>query len=181
MRIIYIKANDVWEYFHENHVIERKCIAEDTTFDVKAYAYMENDTITLTVESEGKIYECIAASTKEDCEDAVEDVYEFYMYCNIDNLEEDFDEGESEDDAINDREDQLFYAVYDFLNVVAEEEDLDRDDGQELIRRVLEDILEYLYKKYRLKIRRPMFLEDGKGNEVFVEYPYGYMNTESGI
>ncbi len=180
MRVVYFDPDEVWKYFRENH--ERKCIAEDTTFDVQAYARNQNGTITLTVESEGKIDECFSVSTEEECKEAVENIYEFYIY-DVDNPEEDFDEGESEseDDVISDREDQLFYAVYDFLNVVAEEEDLDCDDGQELIRRVLEDILEYLYKKYRLKIRRPMFLEDGGGNEVFVEYPYGYMNTESGI
>ena len=76
--------------------------------------------------------------------------------------------------AIDEREEELDDALMYFLEAACEGQPcifLDDDEIEE----IKDHFCEYLWKKYKLHIYRPMWLEDENGEEFFSNYPYEVM------
>lgn len=80
------------------------------------------------------------------------------------------------EDEIYEREDELDFAIKDFLAAVLMEKNGDAvaaEYGKDFVSAVLHHILEYLTDEHGIEIYRPMFLwDDDAGGQVYYEHPY---------
>lgn len=97
------------------------------------------------------------------------------------NLEEEIPDEDEEfldmEDAVYEREDELFLATADYLSIIMGEGDGDGTAiidtyGEEFVNDVTDHVLEYLSGEQSVVIYRPTIFEDDDGNPVLVEFPY---------
>jgi hypothetical protein len=171
MRKVYIKGNEVWNYFQEhksdlasNDVV----IAEDSEYGTEIWISNVGGRCTITATSNGMPIWDADATDETECYLAVNEAFEDYL--STESLIEYGDEETELDMAISQREDEINDALFEFLNAV-NDNNMTYLEFAGLLDDVKEHFLEYLARKHGIKIYRPMFLEDDEG-EFYTEYPY---------
>ena len=93
--------------------------------------------------------------------------------------DEEYDEDDLAQVLIDEREDEIDAAVDDFLAVILQTNGYEYDSAiDEIHDDAKEHFIEYLARKFKFEIYRPMYLEDENGEDFFEEYPYGCMEFE---
>ncbi len=190
---IHLQPENIWQFFQKN----KKRLSEEMV------AIAENDETEYAVyltEENGLPHFCVCkgngapeyeegAINEQDCTDTAKKCCVQYLFpvtvtsrrgklyaFDEDGGITDFDEQDQED-TIYQREDDLFFALYDFLNVVLQSDEGDTDAAeifdQDSLETILDSILENLATDFGLPIYRPMMVEDETGVEAYTEYPYG--------
>lgn len=179
MTNIIITPSEVWTYFQEYKdklKTEMHKIAESPNGSWEVWISSEDDNLRIIVtDTDDDIIDEGWATTEHECLDIVGDIYSCYLgYVDADD-EVDLD---SEDEYINQelisaREDEIDVLFQNFLF------DLLPDTDEDIIATAADDIkehvLEYIARKHRLPIYRPMYLEGEDGKDFYSEYPYEEM------
>lgn len=195
---IHLKPTQVWPFFEENKARlaqEMVAIAENEDTEYSVYLTEENDCPLLSVYKEDKkLYEEPAVSEK-DCETTAKQIYLKYLFPVVintpqysfdddnspeedeDRLEfySDEDELQNCEDAIYEREDELVFAMQDFLEVLLNcknQEQIAELYGEDIVENLLDEFCQFLADEYLISVYRPTWVDDEHGTENFVEYPY---------
>lgn len=181
-RNVFVGWLSVVDYFRKNKSeleVKMEKIAENQEYGVEIFLSSTYGSPTITVMADD-IQQYEAVTDLYHLEDVCKIAYDRYLDNAVSSLvfaeadEPNLDDNESLLLDIDDRESELDAAVEDFLGTVLRTFDI-TDKVREDIK---EHFLEYLYRKHRLKIYRPMYLEDEQGNDFFEEYPYECMEFE---
>lgn len=191
--LIHYEPTEIWDIFQcdkEKLRNTMKEIAENPDFDVTIFL-TETDRGTqmfpnIVVYMEGdQLYE-EAAVNEGDCIQTVRKIYFEYLTEDriINNVIASSDKNADDtdhdiQDDIDKREDELDDAVFNFLtNILDCPLECITDEADEIYEDFKEHALEYLARKWDLKIFRPMILEDENGEEFLEEYPYDVMEYD---
>lgn len=202
LKDITIEASDVWDYAQEHaeelvnisHIIASNddygievLISKDDIDDDAVYIYVEAD----DEEVYGKYITDRTQSAK-----IVKDIYDDYLtskvletlgYCEVNVISSDDDDDEEldkevqvdiEDDDIQCRENDLDFAVNDFIETVTDctlSHIFSNQQAEEILQDCKEHFLEYMARKWGIDIYRPMYLYTEKGERYFTEFPYEEM------
>lgn len=178
---ICVKSNNVWEYFQENTDKLGKfmmVVASNANNNCKIYLTSEDNKPAVFVYVDDKCVEEVVCSDESETSKEVSKVYYKYLTAkNFNDAGEYLDENEMDDlkDEIDMREEELFIAFMDFLEVVFEHNtDYIYDDGNlDEIQSMLDGTLKSIGVDHGLRIYRPKIITDGKsGEKLFIEYPY---------
>lgn len=181
-----LEPEQVWAYFlnHEkDYGSTMELIASNDEFGVNIYLTADHGMAQVVVEIDGvdSVEEYMADYV--DCVSTMSEVYNTYLYdfvnevaksdCATDSassIEEDREE------EIEIREDSLFDAAFDFLEVVLEGS-IKYSDAT--INAMVEDckdhFVEYIARKFGKNVYRPMYLVDENGESFYTENPYPQM------
>lgn len=191
---IHLKPTEVWNFFKQNKPrLEKEmvAIAENEETDYSVYLTEENGCPLLSVYKEDKkLYEEGAVSEK-DCESTTKQIYIKYLFPVVittpkysfetENDEPEYEPTEEEErqmleDSVYEREDELFFAMADFLEVLLNcngTEQISSLYGEEIIEEMLDCICTVLAEEYLISVYRPTLIDDDEtGEEKYVEYPY---------
>lgn len=192
---IHIQPQDVWEFFNKNKrrlSDEMVVIAENTETKYAVYLTEESGYPLFVVCQEDADAEYDeGAINQKDCEDTAQRCFLKYLYPITVTSENhsiylDKDDGSDTksdrvgmEDTVDKREDELIYAMGDFLQTVLQGS-VDGADvmdvlGFNVVDDILDTTLQYIADSYDLPVYRPTFVTDKNGNEEYIEYPY---NTE---
>ena len=191
--LIHYDPTEIWDIFQcdkEKLRNTMKEIAENPDFDVTIFL-TETDRGTqmfpnIVVYMEGdQLYE-EAAVNEGDCIQTVRKIYFEYLTEDriINNVIASSDKNADDtdhdiQDDIDKREDELDDAVFNFLtNILDCPLECITEEADEIYEDFKEHALEYLARKWDLKIFRPMILEDENGEEFLEEYPYDVMEYD---
>lgn len=172
---IYIDPQDVWDYYKENFEYEDPeivLIAENEDYGIEISLSDDDGTALITVEQDGMVIEEECFMTKADCCKTVEDFYDLYLTESIFSLDSFSDKNDRHDYEIEDREDDLNDAFSALLSEILDVSVIS-DEIKEILEDVKDHTIEYIARKHKKRIRRPMYLEDETGEPFFEEYPYG--------
>lgn len=184
MQKIIISAGDVWDYFQKHKEELRKTehiIAENEEFGVEISLSAENGLPCFVVTADNYQYDEERAISESDCKETVEKLYDDYLTNNFVDDEVLEDSRLDQEDMISERELELDEAISLLLDTVLEEDAVMffGTETDEICEDLKDHILEYLYRKHGISVRRPMVLEDTEtGEEFFEEYPYDSMVFE---
>lgn len=190
---IHVPADSVWAFAQENRsrlASELVLIAENTDTQYGVYVTIEDGHPLLAVaKGNGKIEYKEPCINEDDCGVVAKKLFVRYLfpvlvtddkYVSQDDLDE-YDEdmvAEMEadrQDAIYEREDELFLAMTDFLSAVLGEDNSDEIVemyGAEVVQDLLDDVLKLLSSS-GFSIYRPTFIRDEEtGDEIYTEFPY---------
>lgn len=187
---IRVPPEDTWDYFTENKAELQKSmimIAEEPEYGVEIYITADGDIPNFTVIADGVEVRSEFAFDKEDCTEITREFYEDYLtmnaaealtqsYINDGILNEEVTE-----ELINDREAEIEMAVTDMLLSLTETGSPDYSPPEiedDVVAEITNHICEYLYRKWKINVYRPMMMEDENGEEFFEEYPYEIMEYE---
>lgn len=186
---IKIRASEVWDYFHKyQSEFEDKMeqIAARVDYGVDIFLTSDHGFPNIVVMHDDlNVYEETIYGKKY-CANAVSDIYDRFLTGNafselagVDTQQKSTDDSDNasvleEQDAIAESEAYLDEAVLEFLTAVLDTANLNLCDD-EIIEDVKDHFLEYLFRKHRLGIFRPMFLDYGNGDVRLEEYPYENM------
>lgn len=201
---IIVEHTDIVEFYLANQLLlihDYEKVAENEDIGVEIYLTNTNNHPVLSVFADGN--QCNEISTSVDnLEKLTEFMYDTYLdeqnfiaattsddgdegavYFDDpypDDMEgEAYSEEELERNLIDDRETELDAAVEDFLAVVLQTGGVIADPTMDEIHDdVKEHFLEYLARKHKIDIYRPMNLVDEDGEEFFEEYPYECLEFE---
>lgn len=195
---IYIPADDVWSFFQSNITrmkTEMVAIAENEDTGYAVYLTEDKGYPSFSVckeDSEPEYQE--GAINKHDCAETAKRCYTRYLFPVILSNEkgypklpigisDDFDEKDlteqDKQDNVYMREDELRFAMCDFLKVAlslaCDPVEILYEYGTAFVDDMLDTILEYIGLEHGLEVYRPMFLvDDETGDEIYTEYPYDY-------
>lgn len=191
---IHIPAEGVWSFFQKNKARlteEMVAIAENEDTDYAVYLTEDNGYPLFSV-CKGKANPEFeeGAISERDCTETAKRCYVRYLFpVTVKNEHAFRSEGDSpfdEDnlsaqdmqDAIYEREDELQFAMADFLQIVLRDgsdgTDIINLYGMNMVDDLLDFILEHIAMELCLPVFRPMFLLDEEtGEEIYEEYPYG--------
>jgi len=191
---IHYQPDDIWGIFQSEKDKLRttmKEIAENPEYDITIFL-TETDRgdqmlPNIVVYMDGsQLYE-EAAINESDCSQTVGKIYYEYLVVErvvnnvIASSSEEEDESDEDDvqDDIDMREAELDDAVFNFLtNILDSPLECITEESDEIYEDFKEHALEYLARKWDLKIYRPMILEDESGEEFLEEYPYEVMEYD---
>jgi len=195
---IHIQPEEVWSFFQKNKERlseEMVAIAENEETEYAVYLTEDEGYPQFSVckgDKEPEYEE--GAISERDCTDTAKKCFVRYLFPVVvsgKKIPFDVDEDEDEDDprftkqeqedAAYEREDELMFALGDFLQTVLRE----GADGSEVIdtygiqimNEILDHVLEYLAYEHDFLIYRPTFLAEESG-ECYVEYPYNELDGE---
>ena len=180
MQKITIEADAVWDYF-QAHKTElensEQIIAENEELGVEISLTSEKGIPCFVVTADGYQYAEERAISAEDCKETVEDLYEEFLTNKFFEDEEYKHSRLDQEDMISEREMELDDAILTLLYALYEDLDMSfKVKIDEICEDLKDHILEYLYKKHGISVRRPMVLEDEEtGEDFFEEYPYEHM------
>lgn len=181
--LIKIGAEEVWETFYKDptafcgSVTE---IASEEEYGISVYLSNEMGYPWVTVLCDDDICEDIAFVSKDECSETMKDIYNTYLTGSFINgvVSEESDD-ELSDEAMYRREDDLDDAFGYLLSVITEDKTaavpskkLTNKEIDEIAESLKEHTLRYLYKKFGLRIYRPMVFEDENGKDYVDPYPY---------
>jgi hypothetical protein len=184
---IHLKPKDVWAFFERNK--ERLCremvlIAENTDTDTKLYLSSENNLPYIYAVVNGKEVSKEGMITALDASDTTYGYYFKYLVTpdkkaplpdDSDCPPED-DEKTPKDvlDEIYEREDALYFALRDFLEVALDVDEEELSEYQpDVMDQMLDDVLSLLAERYACAIYRPTLMDDTEtGLEYIENYPY---------
>ena len=182
MQKIMISASDVWDYFqkHKDDLQNTEhIIADNEEYGISISLSSENGLPCIIVTADGYQYAEERAVSATDCKETVKMLYDYYLTGKFATGEE--PEGIDQNDMISERETELDEAIMLFLDTAIEADvaEFFGEETDEIVEDVKDHILEYLYKKHNISVRRPMILEDIETKEdFFEEYPYNSMVFE---
>lgn len=191
-----LKPEEVWKFYNDNASRMAKdlvCIAHSDSAGYEIFI-TEEDGIPCVIVYRGtlQVYEEGMVSAA-DAESTIRNVYKTYLIPgtaqqsaksadspeeddkDIQEPEDDTDTRLDQEDQIYEREDAIYLAFGEFLNVLTEDDRLCTDifPDDSAVDTAINCILEYLAVDHGIRIRRPMFIQDmDTGVEVFSEYPY---------
>lgn len=181
MAEIKIEPSKVWEFFQKE-----KCRLD--TFMQEIAENPASGTVVMLASTDGKpdivvsifdddFYEEMCLDEK-DCEETVKRIYDKYIFdaeasSKSIEYEEEEDDYSPEDIEIELREDELDRALYHFFDVVFEGDigKFSEESENEMFKDCKEHFLEYIYLRWGVDFRRPMYLEDENGEITYEEYP----------
>lgn len=188
-----LRPNQVWEFYQKNAARlteEMVSIAKNDIYEI-FLTECEGVPLVSVYKNDKMEYEEGAVSAS-DAEKTVREIYQKYLLpltvvvtdnkVTSDKKDNRQPEEENEEctigdqqDQIYEREDAIYMAFQDFLQVLTEDDYDLKDtfgDGSE-VDEIIDHIVEMLAVDHGLRIRRPMFINDfDTGLEVFCEYPY---------
>lgn len=192
-----LKPNQVWDFYNKNLARladEMVSIARNDQTGYEIFLTEEESVPMISVYKDDKMVYEEGAVSASDTERTVREIYQKYLLPMVvvvskdktpkeetpveEDGEEPFDDEMTrmdQEDQIYEREDAIYLAFQDFLQVLAEDDysiqDTFPDDAK--VNEIIDHILEFLAIDYGLRIRRPMFIVDtDTGVEDFSEYPY---------
>lgn len=191
---IYLPAGDVWPFFMSNiERLKNEMVVIAENVDTKYAVYLTEDkgypSFSVCKGDDKAEYE-EGAISESDCAETAKRCYVKYLFPVVVNNEKGFPKSsfaELEDeedlteqdrqDNIYVREDELQFAMCDFLKVAlslaCDPADIMTVCGIKLVNDVLDYILEYIGLELGLEVYRPMFYTDEEtGCEIYTEYPY---------
>lgn len=196
---IHIQPQDVWAFFDKNIKRlsdEMVIIAENTETEYAVYLTEESGyPLFIVCQGDDDAEYDEGAINQKDCEDTAKRCFLKYLYpvtvtsgkysIPFDQDDDDFDSELTKmemEDTVYEREDELVYAMGDFLQN-ALREGVDGTDvvdtlGLDIINDILDTTLQYIADAYDLPIYRPTFVTDENGSEEYVEYPYNSEEPE---
>lgn len=188
MRTITVGSAAIVDYYKKNKFRlsqESEDIAENEAIGVVIYLSDTNGHPTITVLADDMQVAEVTTGI-DGLSELVQTMYDTYLDENafIATMTEGEDDGEYDEEElaealINEREDELDVAVDDFLATVLQTNGYEYDSViDEIHDDVKEHFLEYLARKFKIELYRPMYLEDENGEDFFEEYPYGCMEFE---
>lgn len=184
---IHLTASEVWGYFLKNKEelkTDTFLIAENPEFGTEIYLTYQCGYPCISVMADDFEVHSDVFIDSDDCKQSVDEAYDLYLTERIVSTVQYGDDGEEipttsdEDNEIIDREAELDGAVLDFLTVAIDGKPADGTDLVGICEDLKDHFLEYIARKYELKIRRPMYLEYEDGSIEYTEYPYENMEFE---
>lgn len=180
MGTVFLSPDKVWSYYIEHRselVNSDKLIAENREYgiDIVISGFMQGYCTILVSADDSPVYE-EDVNCARDCEAMVRMLYDNYL--SIDALDlldaKDIEEFNSleEKEEISVREADLDDAVWALVEAAI---DRSKIFDQDLCDDLKEHFLEYMWKKHKLQIYRPMYLVDENNEQFFEEYPYECM------
>lgn len=197
MENIIIEAEEVWEYYKDNEKdlnSSMHLIASNDEYGIEIYITKETECACVEVLADDiniykhKIHSCL------ECNYIIGEVYDEYLTSKavstvLNDLYDNTDfygdsssvssDGESQQQQIYQREEELDDAIYNLLAVFLEYADTAEDEETDILTDMVEGLKEnicaYLYDNYDVNIYRPMVIEFDDGTEDFFEYPYEYL------
>lgn len=184
---IHLAPCDVWEYFEDNFeslCCEQEVIAQNDDVDIFICigAEEDNHTLNVVVWVGDDIDDDITIDNELDAKTNIEDLYRMY-FSPDDDVYDDEDSGEyvlTPKDVAIERDKEINDALEDFLRVIAPTETtkIMTEPGTKVFKDIKEHFLEYLYRKHKLNIFRPMLMDYGDGHPEYEEYPYESMEFD---
>ena len=194
---IHLPVSEIWAYFLKNKVeleINTTLIAEAPDYGVEVYLCSLCGYPCISVVADDIEIHSEVLFTPEECISSASEVYSVYLTPKI--ISALGDDGENislgrtgaidddeilsqvldQSDAIEEREGELDCAIYDLLAVLVEGK-LDKKSSSEIIEDIKDHVCEYIARKHKLRIFRPMYLSFPTGIE-YVEYPYECMEFD---
>lgn len=192
-----LKPNQVWDFYNKNLprlYDEMVSIARNDQTGYEIFLTEDVGVPMISVYKDDKMVYEEGTVSASDTERTVREIYQKYLLPMVvvvskDKtpkeempVEEDGEEPSDDEmtrmdqeDQIYEREDAIYLAFQDFLQVLAEDDysiqDTFPDDAE--VNEIIDHILEFLAIDHGLRIRRPMFIVDtDTGVEDFSEYPY---------
>lgn len=188
---IYVPVNDVWSFFLKNIdrlSSEMVAIAENTDTEYVVYLTEENRfPLFYVCQGESAPEDEDVAISKDDCAETARRFFAQYLFplVVIDNKaippdsEEDPEDltRQEMEDAAYERDDELRFAMSDFLQIAIGTDDSDEDltdiYGDDFIDSILDVVLEKLASEFGISVYRPTLIEDEMtGEQVYNEFPY---------
>lgn len=185
---IILQPSEVWDYYQSN-ISEFKTkmheIASCEEYGITVYlAKDESESLWVYVEADNNIVYTELIVSEEDGIRTVQKVYDEYLTCRAIELMSDtlviedytkFDE----EDAISERESDLDTFTLEYvIGVISEADYVEGRCTDAILDDIKEHILEYLSRKHKLEIYRPMYLEDENGEDFYTDYPYECMEFD---
>lgn len=175
MNNVLVRPFDVWAYFHAHKsefTNDMQLIASTSDGSIGIYLTEDNGSPLFIVEEADDVIDEDEAITKVDCEETAERLYEEYLDPTEDDDISDITD-RLKDDIIEKREDELNdYFQNLIMDILGSE--YSEDNVEDIAEDIKERVLEYMARRYGVKLYRPMWLEDADG-EFFSEYPYEEM------
>ena len=190
-----LKPNQVWDFYNKNVARlsdEMVSIAKNDHTGYEIFLTEEEGVPMISVYKDDKLVYEEGAVSEADTEKTVREIYQKYLLPLVAvvskepkkeaTAEEDGEEASDEEmtrldqeDQVYEREDAIYLAFQDFLQVLAEDDYSIKDTFQEdaEVNEIIDHIVEFLAVDHGIRIRRPMFIVDeDTGIEEFSEYPY---------
>lgn len=191
---ISVPANEVWDYFQKNKSDLKSrmhLIAENKEYGIEVYVTEEHDLPNIVVTADDIQVMSSNVIDEKDCYDVVSYAYEYFLtervvstvgYDDYDPYRGSYDNGSYYDEAmaerecVEDREDELRYAMSDFLITVLRGSSFEDDETAVQIEEdCLEHFIEYIARKHNIDVYRPMYIQYEGEDVEYCEYPYGVL------
>ena len=188
---ISVQANEVWDYFQKNKSDLKSrmhLIAENKEYGIEVYVTEENDLPSIVVTADDIQVMSSNAIDEKDCYNVVSYAYDHFLtervvstvgYDDYDPYRGSYDNGSyynesvAERECIEDREDELRYAMSDFLITALRGSSFEDDETAVQIEEdCLEHFIEYIARKHNVDIYRPMYIQYEGEDVEYCEYPY---------
>ena len=181
-----VQPRNVWKLFMENKAALRtklKQIASNEEYGVEIYLTNTDEQAEIVVCMDGS--ECCSqtASTEAECEEVVSEIYDDYLTNNVLNMlcGDEYGDADAEEwqlSDIEDREAELDDMVYTFISGILNDDFMSYPEFDKICEDCKEHFLEYMARKWKIPICRPMILEDDNGDTFFEEFPYECMEFD---
>ena len=199
MKLINYEPYELWDLFIDKRdflLTHESTIAENPEFDVMIFLTAEDcgdmalPTIVVWMENREVYRE--SAIGKHDLVRIAEKIYNEFLPdeklikkyldddADIEKMSEEIDLMEMQD-AIDDREGELYDAASDFLYVVTGgklEKLAGYKESEEITNDIVNRVCEFLHEEYDISVYRPMIIEDENGEEFFEEFPYDVLTFD---
>lgn len=185
---IILEPSEVWGYYQTNKTDLYSLmheIASCVEYGISVYLSInEKNNPCIIVEADSVEIYSEVVSDAIDCETTVRKIYDEYLTNKAIEILSDLSEKNTQneldkEDIISAREEELDTFIYEFvMNVIGDEMCLDGYDLDDIFDDLKEHFLEYMARKHKLLIFRPMYLEDENGKDFYEEYPYECMEFE---
>jgi len=179
---VYVEPADVWGYYI-NHQRElehaTKVLAERKEFGVEVWLMDDQGFPYVMVVADDEDLEAETILTAKDCAETVSMFYDTYLSDSyMHDVVDEVEEYSTSDmvDMIEERESELDTAVWDMLEIIVQNIAAVSEDPDKLCEDIKDHICEYLFKKHKISVYRPMFLECEDGTDEFFKFPYDEMD-----
>lgn len=175
--------SEVWDYYRKNQSKFHNLlvlIAKYPNYGIYIYATCELGQFKVEVHADDVMVYEEEIYHERDCIRTITSVYDEYLTENVTNFLDEFDDEEeqsSEDEEIEMREEEIETLFSDLFIGLIGSPNLSKLD-EEIVEDIREHTMEYMARKHKIKIYRPMWLEDENGEDFYEEYPYECMEFE---
>lgn len=183
-----LDPSEVWDFYlaHEAEYMDLMHeIASNDEFGITVYLTSDYGMAQIIVEADGNEVFSEYMADKDDCTEVVTKVFDEYLYDYANSSADKAIDGDkmsyvaasSQDDDIDERETELQNAVFDLLQTMVSSFLRWNDSGvPEMVADCVDHFTEYVARKYKRVIYRPMYLlDEDTGEKFFTEYPYPSM------
>lgn len=184
MQTITVSASEMWDYFRKHKEElgkEEHIVAENDEFGVVITITEERGMPYFVVTADDYQYAEESAVSEKDCKETVEELYDKYLTGKFIDEEDYAVSLLTQEDMISERELELDDAIVLLVDAILECDAMVAlgTNADAVCEDVKDHIIEYLARKHKLSIRRPMILEDEEtGEDFFTEHPYECMVFE---